>query len=374
MTTDLVHQSGRAPMEIRESVDVTLAESYESYGSVLSSTGTASSILGYSGEQVDTSGLVFLRARYMQPTLGVFLGRDPWRGDQRRPGSMNGWNYVAGDPINNIDPSGRCQYGDTACQTVAQIIETTYHIKIDRGSVNRDDCDDLFARMPGVSISWTTEELMTLHEALDLTKSFLDKTSHPFDGALGDHGYEIQRVHLTDQGATVLLTTMAPKTQVPDGGISDKSIIASLMHEFFHAFDYLTLSGSGRNQTVVSDDPAFNQGNKEHLYGGTGYDPKYRLDPDSGSKTGACGSTFYACINDRDNFADNAALYALDWLSQRGTESQKSDAEYALSHFPNASPTRVRDWTDLNSFGHSKRRVFFNNYFFDGARGGLGGK
>jgi uncharacterized protein RhaS with RHS repeats len=53
---------------VRQIVDadgnVTLAESYEPYGSVLTSTGTASSIFGYAGEQVDTSGLVYLRARY----------------------------------------------------------------------------------------------------------------------------------------------------------------------------------------------------------------------------------------------------------------------------------------------------------------------
>ena len=34
--------------------NVTLAESYEPYGSVLSSHGTASSIFGYAGEQIDT--------------------------------------------------------------------------------------------------------------------------------------------------------------------------------------------------------------------------------------------------------------------------------------------------------------------------------
>ena len=87
--------------------NVTLAESYEPYGSVLSSTGTASSIFGYAGEQVDTSGLVYLRARYMQPTLGIFLARDPWSGEQMRPGSMNGFGYVEGNPVNRVDPTGR---------------------------------------------------------------------------------------------------------------------------------------------------------------------------------------------------------------------------------------------------------------------------
>jgi RHS repeat-associated protein len=108
---------------VRQIVDgsgnVTLAESYEPYGSVLNSTGTASSIFAYAGEQVDTSGLVFLRARYMQPTLGIFLARDPWGGDQLRPGSMNGWSYGEGEPVRITDPSGliSCEMAsdDLAC-------------------------------------------------------------------------------------------------------------------------------------------------------------------------------------------------------------------------------------------------------------------
>lgn len=53
---------------VRQSADangnVTLAESYEPYGTVLTSTGTASSIFAYAGEQIDTySKLLFLRAK-----------------------------------------------------------------------------------------------------------------------------------------------------------------------------------------------------------------------------------------------------------------------------------------------------------------------
>jgi RHS repeat-associated protein len=97
---------------VRQIVDangnVTLAESYEPYGTVLTSTGTASSIFGYAGEQADTTGLIYLRARYMNPTLGIFLARDPWSGDQLRPGTFNGFNYAGGNPVIIADPSGRC--------------------------------------------------------------------------------------------------------------------------------------------------------------------------------------------------------------------------------------------------------------------------
>jgi RHS repeat-associated protein len=44
----------------------------------------------YTGEALDTYiKLLFLRARYMQPTLSTFLSRDPWSGDVLRPASMN---------------------------------------------------------------------------------------------------------------------------------------------------------------------------------------------------------------------------------------------------------------------------------------------
>jgi uncharacterized protein RhaS with RHS repeats len=57
--------------------NVTLLKFYEPYGSVLNSQGSAASIFGYAGEQVDAYiKLIFLRARYMQPGLGIFLSRD----------------------------------------------------------------------------------------------------------------------------------------------------------------------------------------------------------------------------------------------------------------------------------------------------------
>ena len=96
---------------VRQIVDVDgnviLAQSYEPYGTVLTSNGTASSIFAYAGEQVDTSGLVYLRARYLQPMLGLFLAKDPWSGDVWQPGSMIGYSYVENDPINHTDPSGQ---------------------------------------------------------------------------------------------------------------------------------------------------------------------------------------------------------------------------------------------------------------------------
>jgi RHS repeat-associated protein len=75
---------------------------------VLTSTGTASSIFGYAGEQADTTGLIYLRARYMNPRLGIFLARDPWSGNYRQPFTLHGYAYVQANPINLLDPAGLC--------------------------------------------------------------------------------------------------------------------------------------------------------------------------------------------------------------------------------------------------------------------------
>lgn len=87
--------------------DVTLARRYEPYGDVLESTGLGTTSYGFTGEDFQSSvGLLYLRARWLDPTTARFLSKDTWR-DYGRPLSLNGWGYVEGDPINRIDPSGR---------------------------------------------------------------------------------------------------------------------------------------------------------------------------------------------------------------------------------------------------------------------------
>jgi RHS repeat-associated protein len=85
---------------------VTLAKSYQPYGSVMSSVGTATSTYGFTGEATDNTGLVYLRARYYGPQWGRFITRDTWPGDRRRPMSFNAWLYAYANPVNLIDPSG----------------------------------------------------------------------------------------------------------------------------------------------------------------------------------------------------------------------------------------------------------------------------
>jgi RHS repeat-associated protein len=55
-------------------------------------------------EEAET-GLVFLRARHMDPDTGRFLTRDHLRGITKNPKSLHSYVYASGDPINAHDAS-----------------------------------------------------------------------------------------------------------------------------------------------------------------------------------------------------------------------------------------------------------------------------
>ena len=76
------------------------------WGSPVSSTGSSSQPLGYTGEP-GGSGLTYLRTRYYSPDLGRFLTRDHWLGVPSAPQTMNRYAYVANNPVNLTDPSGQ---------------------------------------------------------------------------------------------------------------------------------------------------------------------------------------------------------------------------------------------------------------------------
>jgi RHS repeat-associated protein len=84
--------------EVDASGQVAAARSFDPFGVPLGADG--GDPFGYTGEPWDSRAeLLYLRARYYQPGTGRFLSKDPWKGDDLRPQSLNGWSYVEGNPI-----------------------------------------------------------------------------------------------------------------------------------------------------------------------------------------------------------------------------------------------------------------------------------
>ena len=87
------------------SADLTLARTYDPYGNVVSSSGAGETVYGYTGE-MQSGGLVHLRARDYASQLGRFPSRDTWEGEIMDVSSHNKYLYADANPIIYIDPTG----------------------------------------------------------------------------------------------------------------------------------------------------------------------------------------------------------------------------------------------------------------------------
>jgi RHS repeat-associated protein len=93
---------------------VALAQSFDPFGGSFESAGSGASEFGYTGEWWGSySQLLYLRARYYDPSVGRFLTMDRWAGDVVWPRTLNNFIYVLDNPINGVDPQGLSPLGTT---------------------------------------------------------------------------------------------------------------------------------------------------------------------------------------------------------------------------------------------------------------------
>jgi RHS repeat-associated protein len=85
---------------------VGLAQSFEPFGRVMAQFGSASTGFGFTGEQLDGTGLVYLRARYYASYLNQWIQPDQIVPDPYIPGDWNRYAYVRNNPVTWTDPSG----------------------------------------------------------------------------------------------------------------------------------------------------------------------------------------------------------------------------------------------------------------------------
>jgi RHS repeat-associated protein len=99
------HQSTtRALVDATGSITDTFG--YLPYGEVNQRSGNTQTAFQYTGEPQAAGGLTYLRARFVDPRQGRFLGMDAFEGRMNDPMSLHRYIYAHLDPVRNIDPSG----------------------------------------------------------------------------------------------------------------------------------------------------------------------------------------------------------------------------------------------------------------------------
>jgi len=90
---------------------LTGSSDYDVFGGVRSTSGTTSTF-GFTGEQADAeTGFSFLRARYMNPSIGRFVSIDTVQPNARGTPGYNLYSYVANNPTTWTDPTGHYSVG-----------------------------------------------------------------------------------------------------------------------------------------------------------------------------------------------------------------------------------------------------------------------
>jgi RHS repeat-associated protein len=86
----------------------TVVQTYQTdpFGVATATQGTSPQPFRFTGEQVDSSGLVHLRARMYDPLTGRFFQRDAYPGARTAPQSLSQFTYVRNNPATFTDPSG----------------------------------------------------------------------------------------------------------------------------------------------------------------------------------------------------------------------------------------------------------------------------
>jgi RHS repeat-associated protein len=88
---------------------VTDTYDYDAFGNLINSTGSTPNNYLFAGEQFDPAlNLYYNRARYLNTTTGRFWTLDTYEGNDQDPLSLHKYLYTEDEPVDNVDPCGKC--------------------------------------------------------------------------------------------------------------------------------------------------------------------------------------------------------------------------------------------------------------------------
>ncbi len=119
------HYDGHGDVRFLTNERGTITDTYtfDAFGNLTDQTGDTENDYLYCGEQFDrTTGLYYLRARYMNPKTGGFISMDEYSGSIFDPVSLHKYLYANANPVTYKDPSG---YFTLAEVSVSMSISTT---------------------------------------------------------------------------------------------------------------------------------------------------------------------------------------------------------------------------------------------------------
>ena len=96
-----------------ESGAVTDTLVFDAFGNETEKTGTTENSYGFQGEEQDSTGLYYLRARYMDPSTGTFTSMDTYGGSLTDPMSLHKYLFANSNPVKYCDPSGHFSLNET---------------------------------------------------------------------------------------------------------------------------------------------------------------------------------------------------------------------------------------------------------------------
>jgi len=168
---------------------------YDSFGFLTASTGSATNWYRYTARQFDSdTALYYNRARYYDPTTGRFLSEDP----VRFSAGVNFYTYVRNNPISFVDPTGLCPDNKqpVGCDTVLPNGETLGQVvQQERGLLQNAFDSAMLANQTGsdsdplLEVTGTFLSIARSKGPIDFKNNFKGQANANFLGQAGNFAF-----------------------------------------------------------------------------------------------------------------------------------------------------------------------------------------